>query len=281
MDYAVVRISNAIRAGGIECVILPASKLTLDVSECIQLVEDWLSNFSFIVFRNLAGAEWSFVRTTRYAMLAASPHLTKRVLNGESYYKFPFFSKLVQAALLRSAGLQAPHTVYMAGQDEFPFGFPCVVKANYGTQGRDVHLAKEPSDWHRLCRTYRVENLIMQEYLPGTHDYRVLVIGAEAVALHKRVAPSEDFRTNYAVGGQLVKAESELADEIKEMAVAAAKVFRCEFCGIDLRYGADGKLNVLEINRSAGFEGMEEVMGIPASQYIADYIIKMVSLAQQ
>lgn len=277
-EYAVARIANAIRASGIECVVLPANKLTLNVSDHILPVEDWLSEFSFVVFRNLAGSEWSFVRTIRYAMLAANPQLTNRVLNGETYFKFPVFSKLVQTTLLRSAGLQAPHTVYMAGQDEFPFGFPCIVKANFGSRGRDVHLAKEPSDWHRLCGTYGVENLIMQEYLPGTHDYRALVIGTEVVAVHKRVAPSGDFRTNFAVGGWLEKAESKLTDEIKEMALAAAQVFRCEFCGIDLRYGPDGQLNVLEINRSAGFEGMEEVMGIPAGKYLSDYIIKRAGL---
>ena len=274
-DYAVVRISNAIKTNGIECVVLPASELTFNVSERIQPVEEWLSIFSYIVFRNLAGPECGFVRTARYAMLAASPHLTKRVLNGESYYKFPVFSKLVQATLLRSACLLTPHTVYMAEQDKFPFGFPCIVKANFGTRGRDVHLAKEPADWHRLCDVYGIGNLIMQEYLPGAHDYRALVIGGAVAAIHKRIAPDDDFRTNYAVGGQLVEAEPELTDEIGEMAVAAAKVCRCEFCGIDLRYGADRKLNVLEINRSAGFEGMEEVMGIPAGQYLAEYIIKI------
>ncbi len=279
-EHAVVRIADAIRANGIECIILPVSELTFNVSEYIWPVEDWLGSFSFIVFRNLAGPEWSFVRTIRYAMLAASPQLTKRVLNGESYYKFPVLFKLVQTVLLRSAGLQAPQSVYMVGQDEFPFGFPCIVKANYGSCGRDVHLAKEPSDWHRLCSNYGIGNLIMQEYLPGSHDYRALVIGREVVGLHKRVAPSGDFRTNYAIGGQLVKAEPELAEEIKETAIAVARVFRCDFCGVDLRYSAEGQLNVLEINRSAGFEGMEEVIGIPAGQYISEYIIKMASRPQ-
>lgn len=280
-EYAVVHLANTIRASGVGCLILPTKTLALYVSDRNQPIEDWLRDFSFIVFRNLAGPEWSFVRTTRYAMLAASPHLTKRVLNGKSYYKFPVFSKLVQTALLRSAGLQTPHTVYMAGQDEFPFGFPCIVKANFGSRGKDVHLAKEPSDWHRLCRTYGVENLIMQEYLPGTHDYRALVIGSEVMALHKRVAPPGDFRTNFAVGGQLEKAELKLTDEIKKMAIAVAQVFRCDFCGIDLRYSATWQLNVLEINRSAGFEGMEEVMGIPASKYISEYIIKRASALER
>ena len=279
-EYAVVRISNAIRASGIECAILQPRELTFNVSGYIQPVESWLGRFSFIVFRNLAGPEWGFVRTIRYAMLAASQQLTKRVLNGESYYKFPVLSKLAQTVLLRSAGLQAPRSIYMAGQDEFPFGFPCIVKANFGSRGNDVHLVKEQSDWHRLCGTYGIGNVIMQEYLPGTHDYRVLVIGREAVGLHKRVAPSGDFRTNYTVGGQLVEVEPELADEIKEMAIASAQVFRCDFCGVDLRYSAEGELNVLEINRSAGFEGMEEVMGIPAGQYFSEYIIKMASRPQ-
>jgi RimK family alpha-L-glutamate ligase len=154
--------------------------------------------------------------------------------------------------------------------------YPCLLKGIHGARGDHVYLVHNAEQLQRRMWHYPCGELMLQEYLPAEEDYRLLVIGYQALpVMVSRKPPRGDFRTNYSVGGRFVGRETSEFPGFKELAENAARALRREFTGVDIRLKGD-KPVVLEVNRQPDFEGFERATKFDVAGEVVKYIRKRV-----
>jgi RimK family alpha-L-glutamate ligase len=162
--------------------------------------------------------------------------------------------------------------------------FPVVAKENRGRQGRDVHLLKNKMELYEFFRkavlqfsqerTLDTPTYLFQEFIPSDSDIRVLIIGGKALgAIERRSAKKNEFRHNVALGAKA--RQIPVTAEMKKIALAAAKVAKYEFAGVDLiRHRDTGKFYILEVNRSPEFEGFMKATGIDVPNELMKFLLR-------
>ena len=117
----------------------------------------------------------------------------------------------------------------------------------------------------------------LQEFIDtGTErpfDVRAYVVGDRVVGAMKRYAPSDEWRTNVALGGEVEDLTDDLPEEAARLSREAADVLGLDYAGVDL-LRRDGAWYVLEVNVTAGFKGLFEATGISPAPYIAALAIE-------
>jgi RimK family alpha-L-glutamate ligase len=166
--------------------------------------------------------------------------------------------KLLTARTLRLAGLPHPHTALIspalpAAAPELPL----VLKPRFGSWGRDVVLCSTADEVETaLVRLqakpwFREHGALAQELVePRGWDLRVIVAGGRVVGAARRIAPNGEWRTNAALGAEVVPAEA--PPLARALALAAARAARAGLLGIDLLPTRNGFV-VLELNGAVDF----------------------------
>ncbi|UCH27877.1 MAG: 30S ribosomal protein S6--L-glutamate ligase [Trueperaceae bacterium] len=153
-------------------------------------------------------------------------------------------------------------------------GVPVVVKLLEGTQGIGVILAESIKIAEAVIETLSGPakmNVLLQQFVKESRgrDVRAFVVGDRVVAAMRRVAQSDDFRSNIHRGGS---AEVIELDEVyRRTAIHAAQIMGLRVAGVDMLEGADGPV-VMEINSSPGLEGIEQATGIDVAGSIVQLI---------
>ncbi len=154
-------------------------------------------------------------------------------------------------------------------------GFPAVIKAISGSQGRGVFMANTKKSFHDLMQLIEITNskfnIIIQEFIEDSfgRDLRVLVIGGRAVACMQRTAPKDSFKANISDGG--IPTQYELTPEIEWLATEACRVTGLDIAGVDLLF--DGEhYKICEINSAPGFRGLESCCDIDIAGEIFKYL---------
>jgi ribosomal protein S6--L-glutamate ligase len=198
---------------------------------------------------------------------------TSYVLNGESYILWPRLGKVQQSYMLSKNGLPVAETNLYATKEIFPSNkikLPLIVKKNFGKLGNAVFKAESIKDFKTLTRG-NISDYLFQPFFTTGEDFRVIVIGGKALDYTmKKVAQKGQFITNISQGGEAHKVET--TAELKELAEKAAKIFKADYCGVDVMYDTKGRPHVLEINRSAGFAGFEAATGMNVVQQIFRFL---------
>ncbi|ELZ44222.1 RimK domain protein ATP-grasp [Halorubrum coriense DSM 10284] len=104
-------------------------------------------------------------------------------------------------------------------------------------------------------------------------DVRAYVVGDRVVGAMKRYAPSDEWRTNVAVGGEVEGFTAGLPEEAARLSREAADVLDLDYAGVDLLC-RDGTWYVLEVNVTAGFKGLFEATGVSPAPHIAALAIE-------
>jgi len=157
---------------------------------------------------------------------------------------------------------------------------PCLLKGVHGARGDHVYLIHNAEQLHRRLWHYPCGELMLQEYLPGDEDYRLLLIGYQALpVMVSRRPPRGDFRTNYSLGGRFIRRETDEFPGLKELAERAALALRREFTAVDIRMKGDQPL-VLEVNRQPNFEGFERATKFDVASEVVKYIRKRIDSAR-
>jgi len=196
------------------------------------------------------------------------------VLNTQSYLVFPRLNKLSQHCLLAKNYLPFVSSWNYGCTDlieEKKFTFPQIVKNKYGSGGRKVFKADSLLELRNLLKE-NTQDWLIQPFLPTGYDFRVIVIGGEAIGVMKKTAPAGEFLTNVAHGGLASRAD--LTDELKDLAERTARVFKADYVGVDIMYDAEGRPYVLEANRGAQFEGFERSTGINVAQKMIEFLLE-------
>ncbi|MEP2776943.1 MAG: RimK family alpha-L-glutamate ligase [Luteolibacter sp.] len=152
-------------------------------------------------------------------------------------------------------------------------GAPVIIKLLEGTQGVGVILADKIEIAKAIVETLQSskQQVLLQKFVAESKgkDVRAFVIGDRVVAAIRRVAQGQEFRSNVHRGG---KAEAITLDPAYEdAAVRAAQIMGLRVCGVDMLEGKDGP-QIMEVNSSPGFEGIEGATGLDIAGEVIDFI---------
>ncbi|QKY16884.1 RimK/LysX family protein [Halorubrum sp. CBA1229] len=178
------------------------------------------------------------------------------------------------AATLTAAGIPVPEA-YLAlshrtiNEGNRLAGERAVHKSAIGTNGdRMAVVGADDAVSPYIAR----RRAFLQEFIDtGTErpfDVRAYVVGGRVVAAMKRYAPSDEWRTNVAVGGEVEDFTADLPEEAARLSREAADALDLDYAGVDLLC-RDGAWYVLEVNVTAGFKGLFEATGISPAPHIA------------
>lgn len=140
-----------------------------------------------------------------------------------------------------------------------------VIKPLFGSQGEGVRLVEK--DKLPVPMDAFVDGVFYLQKFVNTghnkHDYRVFVVGNQAVAAMRRCG--DGWLHNVAQGAQC-----EATDEadVLELAIKAAQAIDIAYCGVDIIRDADGKLWVLEVNSIPAWRGLQRAISANATQMV-------------
>lgn len=164
------------------------------------------------------------------------------------------------------------------------FCFPVIIKGSGGDRGTRVFKADNLEELEVMVRDLRKteteegKRYMLQEYIPNDGDYRVLVLGDTVLGVMKRSSQNkEEFRNNYSAGGSVEV--SDLPEEIKQLAVKAAKVCGLAVAGVDVAFRNfdRSKPVIWEVNKGPQFKGFMAATGIDVPREIVKFLVSLIS----
>jgi len=227
-----------------------------------------LLSFDYYILRGFHKNFYAY----RYAVSEFLLFNNKTTLNKEAFYYFGgcVHNKLMQQLILIENNL--PIVASTSGNNmEKNRNYPVIMKSFYGSHGSGVRKISSEKELKELSQEWRLEACLKQEFLPTREDYRVIVVGGRALGAMKRKAEGGNFLTNIGAGGSFEN--TELTSELKDLSLRSAKVFKADYCGVDIMYNKKGSPHILELNFAAEFEGFEACTGANVAGEIVDYLI--------
>ncbi|MBI2268701.1 MAG: RimK family alpha-L-glutamate ligase [Candidatus Blackburnbacteria bacterium] len=198
------------------------------------------------------------------------------VVNRKTYQRWPRLNKLEQHYSMIRAGIPVVPGISFSSEEAIDFqkiSFPIIAKTSFGSSGRGVFKLNNEKEFMDLVEERGVSNLIFQKFLTTRQDYRVIVIGGQALPQAMRKTAQEgEFLTNFARGGKVEGVP--LTEELKSLAEKTAEALQTDYAGVDVMYDEENNPYVLEINRGAQFQGFEQSTGINVAEEIVKYLEK-------
>ncbi len=173
-------------------------------------------------------------------------------------------SKVATTARLVEAGLPSPATGLLRTRDRAnafieAYGGQAVYKPVYGYDGNGIRLVESADDLEE-------PPYYLQEYVPNDEDYRIFVIGNEAVGAIRRRSAHLTHNIHQGGLGEAVDVTPEMA----RLSVAAARAVGADYAGVDLLPLETGGFTVLEVNGTPNWH----CMTAPIPRLIAVYLVR-------
>lgn len=227
-----------------------------------------------LIVRTMSGGTFEAV-TLRLGVLHALRELGVPVWNDARAIE-RCVDKSMTSFLLSRAGIATPATWTTESYEEARVivqreaaNGPLVLKPLFGSQGRGLMLIRKPEDLPQpeqtAGRVFYLQRFIGVER-GGYHDFRVLVVQDRIVAAMQR--HSSHWITNIKRGGSPVAVA--VSDELKTLALRAARAVGAAFVGVDIIYGADMRPAVLEVNSMPAWFGLQKVTAVNIASVFAD-----------
>jgi ribosomal protein S6--L-glutamate ligase len=181
---------------------------------------------------------------------------------------------------LTEAGVNVPDTVFVNSTQGFHDalvhlgGFPVVIKQTSNRQGTGVVLLENERSAHSVIHDHldKRTGLLVQRFIhpKGRQDIRALVVGGKIAGAIELWPIEGDFRANIHLGGK--SRPKDLSNGLENIAIKATEAIGLDIAGVDLILDQDGKINVIEVNYSPGFRGMEAATGVDIAGRIVNYL---------
>ncbi len=196
--------------------------------------------------------------------------------------------KSMTSMMLRRAGLATPATwasehetnARSALMRESARGRRLVLKPLFGSQGKGLKLLAA-GDALPAAGDYGGV-YYLQRFVDGepqdARDYRVFVIGGNAVAAMTRRGPG--WLHNVAQGARCEAVP--LGDELCALAERAARAIGLDYAGVDLMRARDGAPLVIEVNGIPAWQGLQSVAPIDIAARLAqDFVQRRLAAASE
>lgn len=197
-------------------------------------------------------------------------------LNAISLSKNQFFTLMALAA----ADINVPDTVFVNSAEGFHNALvrlgslPVVAKQVSNRQGEGVLLVETEQQASRVIHDHLNERngMLLQRFIDpkGRQDIRILVVGGKTAGAIELWPREGDFRANVHLGGK--NRPIDLSPELENIALKATEAVGLEIGGVDLILDQNGRINVIEVNYSPGFRGMEAATGLDIAGRIVNYL---------
>ncbi len=195
-----------------------------------------------------------------------------KVINGESFRLYPLMGKLEQGVLLAQAGLSVIPFVSFNGvrgwkryldsvkQMNNPF-VPVMVKARFGSHGKNVKLAESLEKLELLSKKYSVGDVLIQPVIKVRRWYRVLVLNGAVLGMmkhrQKNKFQTEELQSETAAIKPVFTKEQ--MDELETLSLKATEVLKADYAGLDVAWDEDLQgWRIFEVNRTAQFKWFEK-----------------------
>lgn len=206
--------------------------------------------------------------------------------------------KMSTILALQKSGIKAPLTVsaplcYISSPDpikvklfldqvEKTLSYPLVFKNNHGSMGKQVRLIHHREELEKIYEENKNVPHLYEQFLSKHqgHDYRVMVVGKEVVAVMERVNTT-DFRSNIALGGKGYDATNTLPESFKKVAIQACEILSLDYAGVDIAMDDkdDGPV-LLEVNGNAFFTEIEKITKVNVTKKLVEHIVTKLGLGR-
>ncbi|MBP9801313.1 MAG: ATP-grasp domain-containing protein [Candidatus Moranbacteria bacterium] len=156
-------------------------------------------------------------------------------------------------------------------------GLPLVVKETNTSQGSGVFLAKTIESLQQILQERSLtkvgREIFLQEFIPNTFEYRILVMGDKSAVAEKKIrSQDEEFRNNVHLGAkeEFISLQ-QVPSTVKDTAELAARVTNIQIAGIDVIENSSGIPIVFEVNSCPAFT-LDEIIS-PEIRSLSNYLI--------
>lgn len=295
-----VLVKKAAKKIGAELDLISYNRVSFDTESGLIKIRDHISlekdihkkakdlNDYGVIFFRTTGKHWEEVNLVLDAVF-------ENIKSGKTIVVDPLVNvgrpsdacKAWQMLNLKKTGIDVPKTIYGSlwylyeSVNQF-FQFPVILKGSGGDRGTRVYKADNLQELEKLVRDLRKSETedgrryMLQEYIPNDGDYRVLVLGEKVLGVMKRSSQSKsEFKNNYSAGGKVEVAD--LPEEIKELAVKAAKACGLAVAGVDVAFRDNdfSKPIIWEVNKGPQFKGFMKATGIDVPAEIVKFLVSL------
>ena len=202
-----------------------------------------------------------------------------RVVNGSESIRMAR-NKFMGLQCLAREGISVPDTCLVVTRQGFERsveqlgGYPVVAKMPSSRQGNGVMLVENQATASFVMNNLmdNTRGLLVQEYIPpeGRTDIRAFVLGDRVLGAMSLKPDPGDFRTNIHITGQgrLLA----LSPNLVKLAVQSSRGLGLEISGCDIILQKNGSPQVIEVNYSPGFRGLEHATGMDIAEQIIHYV---------
>ena len=185
--------------------------------------------------------------------------------------------KFLTSLFLETHKIPTPRTIVCEKYDDAleafeELGKDIILKPLYGSKGIGITRITDKGFAENVFSSLMELNQIfyLQEFIEHfNRDIRILVIGNKVIAGMYRV--SDNWKTNIHAGARMEPIE--LNEELKSLAIQAAKVTKTEIAGVDIIESNQGYY-VLEVNSIPGFTALQKVTDQNLAKEIIDYFLE-------
>jgi len=276
--YAPKRFNEEALKIGIDTQLASYRSFSWDITDkrttCL-IKGEMLPDAKYVILRE-PGFEGTYTPQRDYLLHYYHSKGTK-ILNAESFLHWSILDKFTQMIELQKAQLPFVESKNYCSKKQIREGvleFPVIIKNHSGSHGDKVYKINSQDELELFLASKDIlpSTLLIQPFLPGGEDIRVIVIGGKAIGAIKRIAVDSHL-TNYSAGGKVEKYDLKDGSNAVRIAESTASLFKCEYAGVDLMKDQNGDWKVLEINRSCQFEGFEKGTGMNAAKLTLDYLL--------
>lgn len=233
--------------------VIKGKKINIFIADTDYQVKD----FDLVYFRR-AGVDFLSVagNLALYLNSVGIPFFDTAFENiGPAGDKLTSYLRLSLAGLPTIPAYFCWHSKIMEKREEImkKLGLPLVAKQLSAQRGKGVFLLKKAEDFDILGKSFPEGEFMFQEFHEGKHEYRLLVLKETIGSYEEKIKAPGEYRANLALGAtEKYIAIEDMPEEMKEIAVKAAKVLGIQIAGVDILVDAKDRMWLLEANRGPG-----------------------------